>query len=222
MTLTNRELFALWSREGRRHLPVPALELLDRRMVALGRGVGGLRLRIGEALEAFARSGGPHEMGFSSLGAYALERVARSGRWAADSRSLARKVSELPAVRTAVLCGRLSWSKAELVARVATPEDEDAWVAEAEGVTVRVLRNTVREGLGAANDETSSDTGDEADEKPARRTMAISVAREDAWAFEATRMLVAALVGTRPGVVSADDVIETMLAERLSALRVVG
>jgi tetratricopeptide (TPR) repeat protein len=54
------------------------LAKLDRRLAELGRGVGALRLRIGEGLEAFAQRGGVAAFGFSSLGAYALQRLGRS------------------------------------------------------------------------------------------------------------------------------------------------
>ncbi|HEV8247244.1 MAG TPA: hypothetical protein VGP93_15810, partial [Polyangiaceae bacterium] len=54
---------------------------LDAELIRLGRGVAALRLRVGEALEALGSSGGHHELGFSSLEAYARERCEQSGRW---------------------------------------------------------------------------------------------------------------------------------------------
>src|SRR3970040_1380449 len=65
---------------------------LDAELVRLGRGVAALRLGVGTALEALSASGGHHELGFSSLEAYARERCERTGRWAADTRALARRV----------------------------------------------------------------------------------------------------------------------------------
>ena len=115
---------------------------IDRRLVALGRGVGGLRLRIGEALERFANRGGPATFGFSSIAAYAVERLGRSGHWAADARSLARRLAELPRLRAALVAGTLGTSMVELLARHAMPLTEADLIEEARapGMTVRAMR----------------------------------------------------------------------------------
>ena len=60
------------------------LAQLDAELHRLARGAGRLRLRIGQAL--YRLGDGVHELGFSTLGAYALERCCRGGRWAAESR----------------------------------------------------------------------------------------------------------------------------------------
>ena len=62
---------------------------LDEELYRLSRGAGRLRLRIGQALDRLGD--GFRELGFSTLGAYALERCCRGSRWAAESRALARR-----------------------------------------------------------------------------------------------------------------------------------
>jgi hypothetical protein len=79
---------------------------LDAELVRLARGASALRLAIGGALEALWSSSGHHELGFSSLEAYARERCERTGRWAADTRTLASKLESLlptPTLRKSAL-----------------------------------------------------------------------------------------------------------------------
>src|SRR5438874_10699399 len=114
--------------------------LLDAEIARLGRQTASLRLRVGEALEALRRSGGDHELGFSSIGAYTAERCQRSARWGDDTRALVRRLADLPRLREALVAGEVSWSMAELVARHATAEDETELVAAARGSTVRAMR----------------------------------------------------------------------------------
>ena len=113
---------------------------LDAELVRIGRGAAAVRLDIGELLELLASCGGHHELGFSSLEAYAYERCERTGRWTADSRAFARKVEFLPRIRDAVRSGTLGFSAAELLARHVTAKSEAEWLEKARGVTVRELR----------------------------------------------------------------------------------
>jgi hypothetical protein len=96
------------------------VERLGARLARLVRGESRTRLMLGELLGALAQRGGHHELGFSSLGAYARERCGRSGRWANESRLLAERVAKLPQLRAALSGGAVGWCMAELVARHAT------------------------------------------------------------------------------------------------------
>ena len=125
---------------SRLRAPFATVEQLDARLAELARGSGRARLVIGELLEALAKQGGHHELGFSSFEAYARERAGRSGRWAVESRTLARRLAELPVLRAALASGALGWCMAELVARHADPETEAALVAQALESTVREMR----------------------------------------------------------------------------------
>jgi hypothetical protein len=73
---------------------------VDAELVRLGRGAGGLRLRLGEVLEALGAKGGVEALGFSSMGAYVVERCGlgasfmpslRSGRGLACFPTLPRR-----------------------------------------------------------------------------------------------------------------------------------
>ena len=113
---------------------------LDAELVRVARGTSALRLAIGEALDALASSGGHYELGFSSLEAYARERCERTGRRAADTRSLSHKLKSLPQTREALRTGAIGWSTAELLARHVTAESELAWLEKTRETTVRELR----------------------------------------------------------------------------------
>jgi len=105
------------------------------------------------------------------LGAYALERCCRGGRWAAESRTLARRLQLLPYLANALETGSIGWSMAELLARrsqglhhvidalqqgeigfeaaqlitrIATPDTERAWVHRATRRTFKHLREEVQ------------------------------------------------------------------------------
>lgn len=116
---------------------------VDRWIYRLARGHGRLRLRVGQAL-AKNDDSQHHEYGFSSFGAYTIERLSVTGRWAADSRALARRLEGLPLLCAALEEGRVGWCMAEVLARDATPETEEALLAEASGETIRTMRDRLR------------------------------------------------------------------------------
>src|SRR3954470_18256010 len=107
------------------------LERLDEELAVLSREDAALRRRLGQLLEVLGRGGHYFTLGFSSMSAYALERCERTGRWVEGARCLCRRLEELPALRHSLAGGELSWSLAELVARVARPENELDWLAVA-------------------------------------------------------------------------------------------
>jgi len=86
-----------------RAAPPDEVVRLDARLARLVRGESRTRLVLGELLELLAQQGGHHELGFSSLGAYARERCGRSARWANESRLLAARVGKLPQLRALVV-----------------------------------------------------------------------------------------------------------------------
>jgi len=184
------------------------IERLDAALAARARGEAGLRLRLGQALEVMSR-GAVFELGFSSPGAYALERCERGVRWAEVAQCMARPLEGLPALRQALAAGRVSWSMAEQLARVAQPEDEARWLAQAEGRTVRQVRALVAEAVGlrpgravrlAAGAGSGEGPGLAEDESCSVGTdvctLSVTVDQEDGWLYEATRSLLEQL-GTR-------------------------
>src|SRR3954471_2225866 len=121
------------------------LEALDTELCRIALGEGILRLAMAERLEALARCGGHHELGFASVEGYALERCERSARWVQGSRSLARRLAGLPAIRRALLRGEIGFCMAQTIAGVAGAEDEKLWLEESRRRTVREMRALVRE-----------------------------------------------------------------------------
>jgi len=186
-------------------MPYELALAIDRRLAALGRGLGAMRLWLGEGLARLEACGGVKALGFPTVGSYAQEALAMTGRQAVDARALARRLAGLPVVRAALVDGRLAWSKVELLARVATAEDEAEWVERAEGLTVRQLRALVKPDDLAAVDED--------DVREPHTTLMMTVDRLDAMAFEGARMMVKALGA--PGV---DGAVEAILAEGLSEM----
>ena len=203
-------------RHSRQPKPTPALQglsNLDTELHRLARGAGRLRLRIGQALHRLAD--GIHELGFSTLGAYALERCNRGGRWAAESRTLARRLQSLPQLTVALESGSIGWSMAELLARHATPQTEAALLTIARGQTVQSMRLAFARERAPKNNGESDAQGapptdcDDPDDDDLTRTLSLTLPVEEAWALEATRMMVEHMDGRHTGA----HFLESLLAE---------
>lgn len=78
-------------------------------------------------------------LGYPSLLQYATESLGMSRSRAYDLLQLARDLERLPRLRAAMAEGRLGWTKARLVARVATATSEATWVEAAERLGRRGL-----------------------------------------------------------------------------------
>jgi hypothetical protein len=203
----------------------------DRRVVALSRGGGRLRLRIGEALELLERSGGIEELGFSSVRGYVLERWQERARWVAESYGLARRLLRkeergLPLVRAAVMSGQMSWSMAELVARHAPPDEEAEFMEAATQRTVAQMVTWIAARAEAKNaaSEAAADsqvpkrvpvpTRDEVEEEPSS-ALRLRVTAQEVLLLHASRKLVSLLDSRRP---SDEHFWAVLLAESMSAL----
>lgn len=79
---------------------VPAVqvssEAAHERLVTLVRGRSRARLELGRAVDALARRSGHHEVGYSSVGAYVLQRTGLSTRLVEESRTLVRRLFDDP------------------------------------------------------------------------------------------------------------------------------
>jgi hypothetical protein len=129
-------------------------------------------------LEALARSRGPTRRALCSitgrlvavrawerlriarLGDYALERTGLSARSVQDLARVDAALAQLPHLEAALLSGEITWTKARLLARVATAEGEERWLALARRLSARGLSREVRaldlgsvEASGPATDE---------------------------------------------------------------------
>jgi len=187
---------------------VECLIELDRELAVAARGAGALRLHLGEALLALAERGGHHELGFSSVAAYALERAQQSGRWAADSAAVARRLGALPRLRAALVTGALGWSMVELVSRHATPASEERLLLRASECTVRQMRTEL-----AAEGARAEPAEEGRDEE--RCVLTLTLDRWELWLLECTRWLVRTM---EPGA-NWDTVFEGLLAEGSGTLR---
>jgi hypothetical protein len=139
------------------------------------------------------------------LGAYALERCNRGGRWAAESRTLARRLQSLPHLENALESGSIGWSMAEILARHATPQTEAALLQVARGKTVQAMRIA----LSPQKSQASPDSPDPVDDDELARTLSLTLPVEEAWALEATRMMVEHMDGKHTG----SHFLESLLAE---------
>jgi len=141
------------------------LEAVDREISRLSRSAGALRFAVAIGLSALAK-GGYRDLGFPSMAAYGLERCERRWRWTEQSLALARRAANLPLLRAALLAGRVSWSKAVTIARVAGPSDEAEWLAAASTLSVKKLQERARakagHGAGTGDDD---DAGAEVGER---------------------------------------------------------
>ncbi len=117
---------------------------------------------LGEKLEAAAREQAPlrrvlariagrlvaargwERLGFARVGDWARERAGVSGRQVYDLAHTDAALARLPHADAALSAGQLSWSKARLLCRVATAEDEARWVDLARRLPVRTLEREVR------------------------------------------------------------------------------
>jgi len=178
-----------------------------------------VRLELGAGLEVLARVSGHHELGFSSLEAYALERCERSARWVQESRSIARRLEALPAVRKALITGAISFSMAQVIGKAARSDDEWAWLAEARVRTVREMRQradrtqTPSENGGRGSDVAAHPVSESAGDELV--TLTVTVDREDAWLFECARMVCRQISG-----LTESETLEALLGEGTSSLLV--
>ena len=191
--------------------PPPEIAQLDTELHRLARGAGRLRLRIGQALHRLAD--GIHELGFSTLGAYALERCNRGGRWAAETRTLARRLHSLPQLTTALESGSIGWSMAELLARHATPQTEAALLQVARGKTVQAMRIALSP-QESQESQASPGSPEPPDDDDLARTLSLTLPVEEAWALEATRMMVEHMDGNCTG----GHFLQALLAEATISL----
>jgi hypothetical protein len=141
-----------------RNAAVPAVEPFGFRTVS---AVGG-RLELDAQLAAYVRARGPlrralaavagrlvaargwERLGFARLRDYAVERVGLSARSVQDLACVDARLAELPRLEAALVSGSITWTKARLLARVATAVDERTWLARAAQRTARELSRDVR------------------------------------------------------------------------------
>jgi hypothetical protein len=113
-------------------------------LLAAARSRAPLRLALARIAARLVATRAWERLGFARLADYARERTGLSARQLQDLARTSARVEGLPALEAALLSGRLGWSQARLVARVATREDEERWIGFARRVRVRELEHAVR------------------------------------------------------------------------------
>jgi hypothetical protein len=118
--------------------------ILDRLLVRVARGHGALDVALGNGLAALAQGDRALQLGYSSIGDYAYERLDIKPRSAQAMARLARELRARPLLREAVHRGEVSVRKAQAVLSLAIGAAEAEWVARARTETVRALEAAAR------------------------------------------------------------------------------
>jgi len=175
-------------------------------LARLAAAVGPLR-RVMAAVAARRLGARGHEpLCFARVGDYARERPGVSRRQIQELARVHRALAELPLLEAALLANLLPWSKVRLIASVATPTDELAWIARGRAVSVRSLAGAVRR---ARADE----AGDPGAPGTCRLTERCTPAVREQWVW--VRELAERMAGRR---LNAGEALELVVAEVLSAV----
>jgi hypothetical protein len=97
----------------------------------------------GGVLDAFFSADGWRRLGYATAAQYARERLGSSLSSVKDKRRLSRRLRQLRFLAAVLERGELGYEAARLVAGVATPSTERAWVERAKERTLRHLREDI-------------------------------------------------------------------------------
>ncbi len=117
---------------------------VESRLAALARSPAALRRALARIAGRLVATRAWERLGFARLRDYAVERVGLSARELQDLARVDAALAELPRVESALVSGQIPWTKARLLCRVATREDESLWMAAAERLTAEELAREVR------------------------------------------------------------------------------
>jgi len=87
---------------------------------------------------------GWERLGYARLSDHARERLGLAARQVQELARVDAALAALPRIDAAFSTGALPWTRARLLCSVATPADEDAWLAFARRTTARALAREVR------------------------------------------------------------------------------
>ena len=143
----------------------PAEEALAR----LAAAAGPLRCALAAVAARLLDTRAYERLCYARLRDYARERPGLSARQLQELARVGRALPALPRLEAALRSNTLPWSKVRRLARVATAEDEEAWIARARVLDTRALERVVREhvrsvgaGDGAAGAEGEGDLAPDA------------------------------------------------------------
>ena len=120
------------------------IESTEDRLARLAGALGPLRHLLAAITEKLIETKACQTLCYARLGDYARERLGLSARQLQELARVHRALAGLPALDRALLANELPWSKVRLIARVATEEDEEAWIARAREMPTRRLEQEIR------------------------------------------------------------------------------
>ncbi|MBM3463109.1 MAG: hypothetical protein FJX76_13485 [Armatimonadetes bacterium] len=113
---------------------------LDRRLRVLARGSALVQRAIGKGLALMAEVNGFQALGYSTLNAYARQRLGISGRHARELAAIEKRMPGFPCIDRAYQEGRLNFSQVREMLRYLELIDDADWAKVAEGLTVSQLK----------------------------------------------------------------------------------
>src|SRR5688500_3363556 len=125
------------------YMKIPSAHELDarlRELVALGKRVDA---EVAVALAEMNDRGLYRVHGYSRITDYSEWELEVPPSKARALIELAKRLPALPEIAEAFSEGRLAWTKARLIVRVATAETQEHWLREAESLSVRGLESAV-------------------------------------------------------------------------------
>ncbi len=190
------------------------IEALDARLVLLARSGAPLRRALARIAGVFVRRRTWEPLGFARPADYARERPGLSARELHDLAHVDRALAKLPAIDAALATGQLGWTKARLLCRVATSEDEAHWLAAAGRLSAARLAREVR-----AIDVGALEAGgaDPADDEPGEReVLRVRAPRHVKGRWGAVKCMLRRVTGEW---LPTETCVELVAAEVLSAIR---
>jgi hypothetical protein len=123
---------------------VDEVEALDARLATLARSAAPLRRAVARVAGGLVEARSWEPLVFARLADYARERPGLSARELHDLAHVDAALAELPAIDAALAGGRLGWTKARLLGRVAMAGDEARWLEVAGRLSAAALAREVR------------------------------------------------------------------------------
>ncbi len=193
-----------------------ASEPLETTLRALAASAGPLRRTLAAVAARIVETRAHERLGFARIGDYARERAGISGRQLHDLARVDRALRSLPVIDRALSRNEICWSKVRLVTRVATSDDESAWLARARGSTARALDGAVRRALadGDGPPRPADPAHESADDSPKQR-LALRCTAADLRRWHRMRELAAKVAGHR---IPECEAFEMVVAEAFAAI----
>jgi len=117
----------------------------ETRLAWLAVTAGPLRRTLAALCARLLDTGAYERLCYARLGDYARERAGVSVRQIQDLAHAHRAFAGLPRLERALVENELPWSKVRILTRVATSDDEEAWISHAQSRPIRELEQSVRE-----------------------------------------------------------------------------